>query len=1517
VYGDDVLLLLQKAPDPKLLPAVRDRVLRPSASRSRSGRRSSEHIKSIEESAAQCRNTLAAPSILSVTTAGNQVGPLITAVCDAYFAGDSAAALSSALESVALVFEAATTRKQRPPKAQPGGRKNNRIKADEDHSRRATKKAPDCERLEADEEEWVSQLAVLAYHALLVQTGYGVKMPASAADCRALVGMEAACAMLLAHDTTSRQPERFLEGLCVLQLCGSDTTALLHRWMQRHATAPQRSRAKLLPIYPTVLQRIVGSNKAGAAAPIQSPRQLADVMHFHIVLVMYAGTRKHRVQPFSLAATVSEDRRLLSGSKPAAAAASADDEEQLPVQTAEDEVMQPESADNSDARDTHRASHSSGRPGPTPATAAAHAAASPAACLRARSSRRRGAAAAADTTHHSSESGSADDEDAPEEAPSAAAMADMDHAKRNDEVCAFCRAPGERALLGCEVCLRGFHVSCMTQEETEMLVLLNTHVDIFTCKAIGYTCSWRGQRRLASGACPSASSVADHEAATATEKDDDDDEDADPPCAAAALLRRSEQLYGLSALVEQVELIDPLQCFLPFHSLVTAALYGPQPRAVAFTLHWADRRSLDELMCLRDLLSYTFEGSGEQFLWPMTLGCVNHNGRSVAMKPKEVLAANTGVQDAAAGAWKSCPSSESALAFLENDAAALMSEHPTPRPPPPEDMRDRVYAKDVSFDYFQSAVKSKPQKARAQKDAQKGAQKDGFFPADDQRLKRFLEEQEQQQQHARGFLSGSRLAWLAHRAKLRRRFAAVRAQPGLLTQFHPLYLNQSPLHRRSLANLAAVDFDGVTSSYLYLKRGFQFFNLHVEQLLFTFIHYQATGSSEWFIIEAGQMDKLDKLAASFFRKLWPKTAEQIDEEELLLVARLLLFSKVMFPSVSQLRKHRIRFRRHVLSEGRCFMARGDLAHCGFSTSNGQTISLACNIVTEDSLPHTLRFLVQHLGWMARLEEFLATAHGSAWRGTTEPAAAAPELPLPADLLRKAAFFAPCNFTCSWLRGLLADLLLLLHPRSGLEPVCDYPKLQQTRRADVKTLVCLCRRALVDLHQQQAFIQQLDPVHCEACASGEDKRHDCMMCVCPARHCKDEEWADEIEEEAATAAAAAAPAAGKRKRKSAPACAAAAAAAGDIALPQSHPAAARKRAKTAAAAGSGVMDDSTQLWDEKKYGELRSRLEGDGYLFIRGVLDAEAVKHARHQFFACLLSSLCLPTATADQPTAPARKRSQAKLLTWDAQTGVLSGGRENEAAKALGCGDAMKALYVTGVHNFMTELCSSQEAAAAAAPTFQLLSDCTSMRAVLTGGKTSIHSDIGFFLQRTDCVVDVYKRLPPTARSGVCAAEMCQSDGPDEQLYACARCGRSHHRTCGQTSLLAWLGDKSLSKCMHRWHCDECLNAPFPFYTCWMPLTDLTEESSRLELIPGSHAKQGYDRMQAAGDGDDLPGDCTNDHAASSQWLAAPANMLAGDLVLFNWKLIHAASVHQDAQLRMSLDTRMVMGAASQPGRVE
>ena len=199
------------------------------------------------------------------------VSSLTAAVCSAFFAGVSSGTLKRALNpSVVEVFKLAT-----------------------EHAQRLS-------------EECVSQLAVLAYHVLLVQTKYGVELAATPDPqaCKQLIGMKEACTMLLAHDTRSRQPERFLEGLCVLELCGHSTSGLLFHWHER-----MRSDVTA-PCYPAVLQQALHlprRQKAPKAADsLINAAGLADVIHWRIVLFMYAAIVRVRL-PVELAPSREEE----------------------------------------------------------------------------------------------------------------------------------------------------------------------------------------------------------------------------------------------------------------------------------------------------------------------------------------------------------------------------------------------------------------------------------------------------------------------------------------------------------------------------------------------------------------------------------------------------------------------------------------------------------------------------------------------------------------------------------------------------------------------------------------------------------------------------------------------------------------------------------------------------------------------------------------------------------------------------------------------------------------------------------------------------------------------------------------------------------------------------------------------------------------------------------------------------------------------------------------------------------
>jgi hypothetical protein len=121
-------------------------------------------------------------------------------------------------------------------------------------------------------EEWVSRLASLAFHMYLVQSCYGVKRPETAEACRALIGMEAARDFLLAHIDCSRQPERFLEGLAVLELCGTSTEDRLAQWYGRMRATPKH-------VYPESLQPLFDGPHAQPHC--NTSQALGDIVHMY------------------------------------------------------------------------------------------------------------------------------------------------------------------------------------------------------------------------------------------------------------------------------------------------------------------------------------------------------------------------------------------------------------------------------------------------------------------------------------------------------------------------------------------------------------------------------------------------------------------------------------------------------------------------------------------------------------------------------------------------------------------------------------------------------------------------------------------------------------------------------------------------------------------------------------------------------------------------------------------------------------------------------------------------------------------------------------------------------------------------------------------------------------------------------------------------------------------------------------------------------------------------------------
>jgi hypothetical protein len=333
--------------------------------------------------------------------------------------------------------------------------------------------------------------------------------------------------------------------------------------------------------------------------------------------------------------------------------------------------------------------------------------------------------------------------------------------------------------------------------------------------------------------------------------------------------------------------------------------------------------------------------------------------------------------------------------------------------------------------------------------------------------------------------------------------------------------------------------------------------------------------------------------------------------------------------------------------------------------------------------------------------------------------------------------------------------------------------------------------------------------------------------------------------------------------------------------------------------------------------LRQRLLEQGFLFLREVIAVEVVTAAR-----AALSAFSSSLHTA--------------AVAFDAQTGhtsTIAAQNLSASAQRAGNSEEMTNLYENCVKELCQKLCTVEPDAAAAgtsagaaaamrAPSFTPMPQCTWMRVVSKRGQTPEHSDLMFFLRQTDYLLDVYRDHPHVQRAVAAAAQAAAATAAQRskccadkckasiraKLLVCAACRLQFHSSCQRSS--KHFGDEDQKR---RWHCDQCVNAPSPFYTCWMPLTDLGDKVSRLQVLPRSHLLAGYERMQKRNhDADLLPGDYTSAKLDEFglEWATAPHNMKAGDVILFNWKLIHAATSHEDTEYpRLSVDSRLALHA--------
>jgi hypothetical protein len=532
----------------------------------------------------------------------------------------------------------------------------------------------------------------------------------------------------------------------------------------------------------------------------------------------------------------------------------------------------------------------------------------------------------------------------------------------------------------------------------------------------------------------------------------------------------------------------PLEECLPYHPLVQAHLH-------TFGIAVVEPCFRDHASIVKELDTALLQHSAFRRAYRMSLSCVNDGSSKQVTYPQPP-------QDGKDIYPSPACTGEEVFAFLERQWSHLVdtnSQGPLPRLPPTEMC---LYLKDMSA-------------CELKRSATTGGNSTSFFPNFTAQLQCFLAAQTSTCEAEMDGERDSQLSAATTRGSPQRGDSLSATAPCLRTTIvsdkgvnqsitnaetplprsylvHPLFMDEFAKHPASLLRLSTQEIDGVHTAYAYLKFSFQFFNLHIEQLLLPFVHHQISGESLWILIPHEEREKLRMLVLEMARVQAARSRRKSPsgnhnkDVDVDLLADVLLYSKSLFPPLSLLEKHSIRYHRVQLKAGQVLVAHGGFAHFGFSTGAGETHAFACNIMTEQWLVSGgPEFVLRYFEWIWQLSQDLST-------DALEKGLAA--LDLPFSHLSNAFNMCPPSYTCDLLSCLQSDLLRYVqsgttHAASNAT-VCRYSLTLAQARVALDSI----HAALVLLHQppvrsllQRFYVVEGD-AHLQLC--------NCGMCHAP-------------------------------------------------------------------------------------------------------------------------------------------------------------------------------------------------------------------------------------------------------------------------------------------------------------------------------------------------------------------------------------------------------------------------------------
>lgn len=388
-----------------------------------------------------------------------------------------------------------------------------------------------------------------------------------------------------------------------------------------------------------------------------------------------------------------------------------------------------------------------------------------------------------------------------------------------------------------------------------------------------------------------------------------------------------------------------------------------------------------------------------------------------------------------------------------------------------------------------------------------------------------------------------------------------------------------------------------------------------------------------------------------------------------------------------------------------------------------------------------------------------------------------------------------------------------------------------------------------------------------------------------------------------------------------------------------------------------MRDSTQLFLEERWSELASRLDADGFVLIRGAIPREACRRARERVFSYLDEIEVIDSSVDDKLKGVIGKtddNTYEESFAVKAHCGAEASERDfdPDVWKTLGNCEELTSVYksehlysllrsILGAPNTNAadadSKSSSSSSSSSAADgnsaeedkgiTLCPLTHQTWVRLMTNRGATIEHADYYYFKKDTqifdrdsgfsgvnvqDGELDEKSQrtmLKPRfvsedcavcgASAGARAAAVKKSGGSNSDLNKCTLCGVRSHTKCMPERLQKALSLKHFAA-EGGWHCEKCAQSNFGVYTTWLCVSDaLTPSNSSLAMCPETHRLKGFNEPKY---NTQVP----KDFKASLKW-QIPSKLNMGDLILFNIKTIHAASVNVSKFFRFSIDTRFML----------